>query len=480
MASGPLLKTAAAATLLLAGCGEPAPAADPPNILVFLADTLRADRLGCYGGPQQTSPRIDAFARQGIRFAHATAPSPYTSPSHASLFTSMDPAVHGVWNRVLLPSGEPIFPRLAEGSTTLAEALAAAGYQTAAIADGGNVSEARGFAQGFQHFESKFRGARNRVDRALDWLEKCDPSKPFFLFLHTYQTHTPYLPDPVHLEKFADSDYQGPLREAWEGARKKASQGPIRNAIKSIQKEFFRPLLPEEGSPDPDDLEFLRALYDAEIAQMDQEFGRLLDHLVARGLDENTILVFTSDHGEEFWEHGVYGHHQVYEPTVHIPLIWRIPGNLGNRVREDSAGLIDLMPTLLDFASVAHPPRLQGKSLDPLGAEAPPGRVLFSEANWPEAQIAWREDQHKVLLFPDSQRRPEAFDLALDPGEINDLSGSQEASDLLQRAARSLEEWKTACLAAQTELGIQPAVRNLDQLTPSQRAELEALGYIGG
>ena len=106
-----------------------------------MADTLRADRLGCYGGPEQTSPRIDAFARQGIRFAHATAPSPYTSPSHASLFTSMDPAAHGVWNRVLLPSGEPIFPRLAEGSTTLAEALATAGYQTAAIADGGNFPD---------------------------------------------------------------------------------------------------------------------------------------------------------------------------------------------------------------------------------------------------------------------------------------------------------------------------------------------------
>ena len=149
-------------------------------------------------------------------------------------------------------------------------------------------------------------------------------------------------------------------------------------------------------------------------------------------------------------------------------------------MREDPAGLIDLMPTLLDFAFVAHPPRLQGKSLDPLGDEAPPGRILFSEANWPEAQIAWRVDQHKVLLFPDSQRAPEAFDLTLDPGEINDLSGSREASNWLQMAAQSLAEWKTACMAAQTELGIKPAVRNLDQLDPAQRAELEALGYIGG
>ncbi len=476
MAPRPAFKTAAAATLFLASCSEPAQVVAKPNVVVFLADTLRADRLGCYGGPAGTSPRINDFAEKGIRFAHATAPSPYTSPSHASLFTATDPAAHGVWNRVLLPSGEPIFPRLAEGSTTLAEALSKANYQTAAIADGGNVSEARGFAQGFDLFASQFRGAKNRVENGINWIKNRDASRPFFLFLHTYQTHTPYLPAPEHVEKFANPSYQGPLLEAWRGAREKASKGPIRNAIRSIQQEFYRPLLPEEGPPNPEDLAFLRALYDAEIAEMDFEFGRFLDYLKAEGLDKNTIVVLTSDHGEEFWEHGIYGHHQVYESTVHIPLIWKIPGDSGGRVREDTVGLIDLMPTILELVGLTPPPGLQGKSINPTGPELPPGRVLFSEANWPEPQIAWNQNYLKVILFPDSGRHPEVYDLKLDPHELEELTRPNS----IRIAGDYLEAWREACIATQQDLEMQPGVRNLNQLDPAQRAELEALGYIGG
>ena len=343
----PLRPLAAVPALLLAaGCGPsgepagpPAPAPDPAgsglrsgeaaagsrNLVLVVADTLRADRLGCYGHDRDTSPSLDALAAESVLFENAFAPSPYTATSHASLFTSLYPNTHLVWNKTELEGGATVFPKLSENAVTLAEALRDAGWQTAGIADGGFVKEERGLHQGFELFESKTTGVGGRVDRALEWLrEERDPERPFFLFLHTYEVHSPYMPELEYVDRF-DPDYRGPLREAVRQARQWVAENPLANPINKPQERFFKPLFEAQGFS-PEDQAFVRTLYDAEIAMVDDEFARLRAYLRESGLDQDTAIVVTSDHGEEFWEHDYWGHHKLWEETLRVPLIARLPG----------------------------------------------------------------------------------------------------------------------------------------------------------
>lgn len=486
----------------LSACGdEPAPTPDgaggdpassalalrsetPPNILIFLIDTQRADHLGFHGHAAPTSPQLDAFAEESLVFERAYAPASSTSPSHASLFTSTYPRVHGVWNRV--PRGEdedPIFPALSPKAITLAEVLQEAGYSTAAICDGGNLQENRGFSQGFQVWDSKFLGAENRVDRALQWLDsERDPEQPFFLFLHTYQVHTPYLPEPQYLEQFADPDYQGPLREAWQRARSFwTSSSEVRGAIRRIQGDFYKPALPADGElPRSEDLAFLKALYQAEIRQMDTAFGRLVEELAARDITpDNTLILITSDHGEEFWEHGQYGHHQIYDTTAHIPFVVRGPGTLQGARRADPVDLLDVMPTLLYWAGIEFdylPPSMLGRVLDFGTAEAPAARTIVGESNWPEHQWSWRVGDRKAMFFPGSDRATEVYDFAQDPGEQDDLASRQ--ASWLESIRADQKAWAEHAAQWQADHQLAPGVRDWNRLSQEERDALIGMGYV--
>lgn len=200
--------------------------APPPNLILFVIDTLRADRLGSYGNARAATPNLDAFAGEAMLFERAHAPAARTAPSHASLFTSTYPATHGVWNVTFDAAGEQLHPRLADASITLAEVLRDAGYATAAVADGGWLTRVRGMDQGFETFDSDNLGVVNRIDRALEWLDERDRDRPFFLFLHTYEVHVPYFPPTGYEDEFAD-DYAGPLRETLAAARRPAEAVPI-------------------------------------------------------------------------------------------------------------------------------------------------------------------------------------------------------------------------------------------------------------
>lgn len=465
----------------------PAPALrseSPPNILIFLIDTQRADYLGAYGHTADTSPELDAFAAESLIFERAYAPASSTSPSHASLFTSTYPRIHGVWNRV--PRGEdedPIFPALSPKAITLAEVLSEAGYDTAAICDGGNLQENRGFSQGFGVWDSKFLGADNRVDRALQWLDsERNPDQPFFLFLHTYQVHTPYLPDPKYVEQFADPSYQGPLREAWQRARSfwAASSG-VRGAIRKIQGDFYKPALPADGElPGPEDLAFLKALYQAEIKQMDAAFGRLLGELAARDITpDNTLILITSDHGEEFWEHGQYGHHQIYDSVAHIPFIARGPGTKQGARRSDLVDLLDVMPTLLYWAGIEIdylPPSMLGRVLDFGTEQSPPAHTVISESNWPEHQWSWRIGDRKAMLFPGSDRATEVYDFARDPGEQHDLATRQ--ASWLESIQPNQQAWSEKAIQWQNDHQLAPGVRDWNKLSQAERDALIGMGYV--
>lgn len=480
----PRWRATAALLLLAAACagGAEAPPAPRPgrprNLLLVVVDTLRADRLGCYGHDRATSPHLDALAADAVLFERAFAPSPYTAASHSSLFTSLYPNTHLVWNRAIVEGGAQIFPALSDNAVTLAEVLREAGFQTAAIADGGFVQEERGLAQGFDLFESRTLGVTDRVDRALRWLrEERDPARPFFLFLHTYEVHSPYMPPLDFVDRF-DPDYRGPLREAVEQARAWVAANPSENPINKPQELFFKPLFRADELSAADKA-FVRTLYDAEIAFTDQELGRFLAGLREHGLERETAIVVTADHGEEFWEHDYWGHHKLWEETLHIPLIVRLPEGPRGLRRADPLDLVDLMPSLLDELGLPVPEMAAGRSIA-LGAASGPveSRPLVAQANHPFALAAFRYPEGKAIFFVKPDQADAVFDVAADPEERADLADSALGQELLDRARADRQAFERETEQRRERFRLHPKLRALERLSADKLAELTALGYI--
>jgi arylsulfatase A-like enzyme len=458
---------------LAGGCGRAAPEPARSNVVLIVLDTVRADRLGAYGGPRPTTPNLDAFAAQGILFARARAPSPYTSTSHASLFASVDPEVHGVWNKMIEGGRTRYGDALSPNAATLAETLRDAGWQTAAVADGGNVSPETGLDQGFDLFDSRTNGAPERVDRALRWLEQeRDPARPFFLFLHTYEAHIPYVPDAAEVARFAPG-YSGPLRAAYERALAMAAADPAARKRQRIQLECYKPVV-EGRELSQEDRDFYLALYDAEIALADREIGRFLAALDAAGLDEDTIVIVTSDHGEAFWEHGYHGHHHVFEELLRVPLIVRGPGAPRGARRNDDVGLLDLMPSLLGALGVPVPAAALGRDVGLLSAESAAPRDHFAAANYPLEQRAGVRGDRKWFVQLTQRPQEAVFDLADDPRETRNLLDSAEMAEFLRSMRAEFEARKTRLREHRERHGLAPVPY---ASTVGRAAELAALGY---
>ncbi|MYC09996.1 MAG: sulfatase, partial [Holophagales bacterium] len=320
---------ALAAALVACGAGLPDATSEPrrPNIVLYVVDTVRADRLGAYGYEKPTSPRLDAFAAGAVLFENAYAQSSWTRPAVASLFTGLLPPAHRtVGRRSVLP----------EDAVTLAEILAANGYEGMGLVRNPNVSRAFGFAQGFTRFRSEDRERdETMLDRVRLWLdERQHADGPFFLFLHAIDPHGPYDPAPEFEEMF-------------EAGGAPAQYRTVRYLLRLNRGEV---------EPEPGTAEALSRLYDAEVAQNDDAFGELLDELLVRGLDEDTAVIYVSDHGEEFAEHGRWEHGlSLYEEVLRVPLVMRLPGVPPRRVAEP-AQHVDVLPTLLGYVGIEAPP----------------------------------------------------------------------------------------------------------------------------
>lgn len=443
----------------VSGCGPDAAqirALDPrPNILLISLDTTRADHLSAYGYERETSPSLDALAEEGILFETAYAPSATTGPSHASLFTSVSPLSHGVTK-----NGRSLDP----GWTTLAQALARAGYETAAVISSYVLASRFGYDRGFAFFdedfseaeapsgvsvwegeeiEGKFYGrADDTTHRALDWLEdRPDPERPFFLFVHYFDPHDPYV---------VPHDYQPPFLP-----------GP-KEALKRNRIIF---------------------MYDAVLAYMDQEVGRLLKALGPLGLEDNTLVVVTGDHGEGLdqrghWHHGIH----VYEEGVRVPLIVRWPGRSPTGLRVTApTSLVDLAPSLLAASQTPPEPSFGGRNLADVlkgGPTPDPGSPIWlyrrhyapgdsvQEAQASGEQWALRRGQWK-LIIGESEGVLELYDLLADPKEENNLAS--ERKEVALRLQTELESWmaeqpKTSRPAEAVDLEVQ--------------RRLEALGYV--
>jgi arylsulfatase A-like enzyme len=437
---------------------RPSPRDERPNIVLFSIDTLRADHLGCYGYKRDTSPTLDRLAGEGVRFRQAIAPSSWTLPSHATMLTGVNPVRHSA---VSFTARTPLPPQV----DTVAELLWRSGYATAGFTDGGFLAPRYGFDRGFELYASTVSPLKDflaeNVERALDWVRSTD-GQPFFLFLHTYAVHMPFAPPPPY-DRLFDPEYDGPCREK------------ILHA--SVNECLGR------DDADPRVVRHVKALYDGEIRRTDAIFGRFLGVLRAMGLAERTCVIVTSDHGEEFKEHGRFFHRRasLYEELLRVPLIVWCPERFsGGRVVDQQVGVVDIAPTILDITGVPIPDGLDGVSLLPTlrGRSAPQRTTLVSEVDASIEKerrdaftvVAVRTDRHKLLVSSGAAPALELFDLRDDPGETRDVSGTlPEVVAQLGRALSGSSLSRRTASAPPLPVSATP--------DPASRERLRLLGY---
>ena len=436
-----------------------------PPIILIMVDTLRADHLSCYGYEGIRTPHLDRLAADGIRFARAFAQSSWTRPSVATILTSLYPSSHGAVHK-----GDA----LGDSVETVAEVLQAHGYHTIGLANNANVSEAFNFQQGFDTYtylapelffhasesateltvyrqlrvmRERFLTSRKWVrnyyqpaevvtDRALDIVAR-EKESPFFLFLHYMDPHDPYFAHPF--------DGEGVARVA-------------------------------EPNPDPSRAQELRQLYDGEIVYLDEHLGRLFDGLRALGIYERAMILVTSDHGEEFFEHGGWWHGTtLYEEQIGVVLIVKAPAHVGGgRVVTEMARSLDIAPTLLAAAGAPIPEEMQGRVLTFISPDdGSPGSIFAEEAFEGNFLRAARTPHWKLILAnPDNPRGQPAlqlFDLGVDPNEQDNLfgKGREEEPKLEEELRRLYTEARRYTRDSEQ--------RAVDGATADQ---LKALGYV--
>lgn len=444
-----LVSLAVATLALIAGCNGAGGRGLSTNVLVVTIDTLRADHCSVQGYARATTPGLEKLARQGARVELAYAAMATTLPSHSTLFTSLYPIAHGV-RKNGMPLGADV--------RTLAEMLGEAGYQTAAIVSSFVLHHKFGLSQGFDSYDDQIHiGAHAAVegdqeraaalqqradvttDKAIRWLREARrPERPFFLFVHYYDPHTPYVPPEPFASRF----------------------------------------VAEGGS----ELEAAIAAYDGEIAFADQELQRLLDELELAGLAGDTLVVVTSDHGEGLMQHGHLDHGvHIYEEAVRVPLLLRLPGRIDpGRVLGGPVALVDVTPTILGLVGVRATEELQGQSFEKAlleGATLDPRRAIFLHRRHYEpgrvGEIPVAGEKFGVRVGPwkyiegAQEGTRELFNLEQDPGErINLYEPSRP--EVLELQAR-LADWRAAY---ERQNVARPALSDQD------RERLRSLGYV--
>jgi arylsulfatase A-like enzyme len=445
-----------------------------------LVDTLRANHLGAYGYGRPTSPRIDAFAAEGTLFENAVTTAPWTLPAMGTIWTSLYPSVHGATTRsnesALLRDPKSFRPLavLDPSRTTLAQILHANRIRTAGFVDGVYPGAIFGFARGFDLFvEDGPTGARMNVEAALAWLDSEKPEQ-FFVYIHLVDVHSPYMPTgiPPELARGTDEESKRAVKILQEEQKRFGQfefdpgyQGTVDGSHDSLTR--LRAAAPD---PPPRDVAHVVALYDRSIAYTDYWIGQLIDGLRERRLYDDTLVVVTADHGEEFFDHGALEHGvNQYDEVMKVPLIMRAP-RVGHGLRvKEQVGLLDFMPTVLDFFGLAAPSDLQGISLRPaFTGAALPERTLFSEADQSTRVKAMRTNAFKYIR---NGKRSEVYDLAADAAEKQNLCdpSSANCADFAQQLHGWEEEMTRVAAAKPT-----PGEASIDQ---AARERLRALGY---
>jgi len=416
----------------------------PDNLLIVLIDALRADHLRCYGYKRDTSPLIDRLAARGLVFEDVTSQASQTKLSVASLFTSMRPSTHKVRkvDHYVKETRERILSSVLSPSfKTLAEVFSDAGFATGAWVANPHLRDFLGFSQGFsEYYYTDSTDGRELMERSLTWIEGIRPRR-FFAYIHFMDVHYPYTPPPPFDQKFA------------------------RQKGRVVYRNGYLPYV------SPRDLRYTISQYDGEISHLDSTIKELLTRLDELGLAEDTLLVVTADHGDEFFEHHGMGHgFTVYQELLKVPLIIYWPRVLEpDRIRTP-VRLIDLYPTLLEFFHLPLPYQLQGRSLMPLlGGNPLPAVPHYSESS--NSIRSLRVGTHKIIEgFGPNSDRARAYALDEDPIELRPLRGKAPLGELQDRLVRLVAEDE----ARAREFGVGGEA----ELDDGTLKALRALGYV--
>lgn len=453
------------------------------NVLLLTVDTLRADRLGCYGYERPTSPTMDGIAKSGVRFDQAYAPRGATWPSLTTLHTGQYPLTHGVRN-----NGEVLRP----DHRTLASLLKEEGYATAAFLSNYRQARHNGFdtvwgiedeIAGLKHVQPQYVWDEAITERGLEWLE-AHGGEPFFLWLHYMDPHEDYLPPRPFDKAFVEGKYEG----------------DVTGKAQSLMNITLGQEVTEE------DLDHIQSLYDGQILSTDGMIARVLQALEKFGVRENTLIVLTSDHGEELFDHNRYFFHaaSIYDSSLRVPLVFEHPNLLPQGVTVSTpVELSDVTPTLIRLLGIELPggaaARLDGEDLVPLmtgessrrkrsatfheWASTDPGRLGMREVVYAVRSEGFKLIDNPYEVDPDNPpyrdtgrgfeiERRELYDLSRDPGEQHDLLAGPDGGrwdSKVDELTEILRHW----VAEQSRKGTKSG-----KMTPEGRQELINLGYI--
>jgi arylsulfatase A-like enzyme len=436
------------------------PVGAPCNIVLITIDTLRADHLSCYGYYRKTSPNIDCLAAQGIICHTVYAPSSWTAPSMASLFTSVYPVNHGVMHGFGYKQGTTIRVQevFSTNLVTLAEALVSRGYTTFGVASNYHLSEKFGFERGFDYFTCLPFLSADKVNESVHaWEDEIRNAEKFFLWVHYFDPHSPYTPHEPWIREYADQagttkllDQQWNSPTDWGGE------------MKRLHKDVAA-------------ADHYLALYDSEINYVDAHLGKLLERL---NLDGNTLILITSDHGEEFQEHGQEGHGKnLYQETVRVPLVVKLPGHLKGTIPDRHINLVNVMPTILDMVDISPPAEIMGTSCwrEQSLLMWLKGKVTGSDRDYSYSELDTKRSLKAVFAPPwkyihdFKNGTGELYNLAADPWETHNHAG--ENTGMRDQLRDHLLQWvETARRYPTTKYDI--------EIAPELKEQLKGLGYL--
>ncbi len=449
--------------------------AAPKHVILLIVDTLRADALSLYGMRRYDTPNLDSLASDGVWFSDAVSAAPWTRPGMASVLTGLSPLVHGAHKRTtLLPGALKLLP----------EYLKDAGYVTLGVGQNGVLGAHTGFGQGFDRyrwapspvfsdsvggrilgrlfpkvFTTEETSTTRLTDIAIDEL-RAHADDPFFLWFHIYDPHATFAPPAKFLPPNAT-----PAPRIGMDCRTNELQLSRSGAMIFDQAER----------------DWIKTLYESEVRYVDEQVGRFIAELKSLGIYDDSLIVMTSDHGEEFWDHGSCEHgHSVYQELLHVPFLIKLPENAEKGRRDARVSTMSITPTVLDYAGIEfNPAIMNAKSLRTYIENAEtdvPADPLFATG------LLYYHDQ-ECLIFDDKKYvrhlfdgREELFDLRADPAERNSIAA--QSPELLERARAIIAEMRTRSLTLREQHGLTGDPDEEGSGDPGMRDMLEAVGYL--
>jgi arylsulfatase A-like enzyme len=442
----------------------------PPRIIILIvADTLRADHMGCYGYPKKTTPSLDRFAEDCVIFDRAYSPIPATLPAHMSILTGFYPDAH----RAAKDKSRALSPEIA----TLTEKIKEAGYNTTGFVSSILLKGDIGFQRGFDDYrlvDENLTFADRLNSLAIEWLNQTatNSDSKAFLFIHYYDVHSdffrsfenklPYYAPKEFIEIFCPHPELSLAND---------------HQVDSYASQYLIDLTKQRIRVSEPARESIAGLYDAGVAYFDDQLGELFSRLKEKGIYEDSLIILTADHGEELQEHGEFLHNQTYEETIRVPLLIKFPRGQFTPGRKDNpVGLIDIMPTLLEYLKIPMRKGVQGESFLAMVQDGiEDEREIFSKGN---AIHGWKfyslTGKRYKLIYNETTGEKELYDLEKDYGETTNVA--DQHPDLTDKLTERIQEiiQTNATLARKFQKGSAKK-----PFSPEEIKKLKALGYLG-